>query len=69
MTEEKDPQNCDELRAAIAATGENDHKRQQYLIKKSVELECVEHIPDDWSVDVNAGTSQGSTEGNSEGNR
>lgn len=48
--EEADPQNCDELKAAIAKTGEQERGRQSYLIKRSIDLGCVEHIPDDWEV-------------------
>jgi hypothetical protein len=48
--DEKEPQNCEELQAAIAKTGENEKGRQQYLIKRSIDLGCVEHIPDDWEV-------------------
>lgn len=49
---EKEPQSCEEIKAAVAKTDENEKGRQQLLIKRSVELGCVEHIPDDWGVDV-----------------
>jgi hypothetical protein len=50
---ETEPQNCDDLKAAIGKTKEGEKGRQQYLVKRSVELGCVEHIPDDWEVEVN----------------
>lgn len=47
------PKTCDEMKAAIGKTGDDDKARQRLLIKQSVELGCVEHIPDSWEVDVN----------------
>lgn len=49
---EKEPRSCEEVKAAVAKTDENEKGRQQLLIKRSVELGCVEHIPDEWGVDV-----------------
>lgn len=49
---EKDPQDCEQLKTAIQKTGDNEKGRQQYLIKRSIELGCVEHIPDHWGVEV-----------------
>lgn len=49
---ESNPENCDQLKAAIAKTGENEKGRQQFLVKRSVELGCVENIPDDWEVEI-----------------
>lgn len=49
---ESEPQDCDQLKAAIEKTKEGEKGRQQYLVKRSVELGCVEHIPDDWEVEV-----------------
>lgn len=50
--EESTPENCDDLKAAVKNTVDTDKKRQSILIKKSIELGCVEHIPNDWQVDV-----------------
>lgn len=52
-TGEKMPENCDEMKTAISKTEDTDKARQRLLIKHSVELGCVEHIPDNWEVDVN----------------
>jgi len=52
MPDEKDPENCDELAAAIKKTGDNEQGRQRYLIKKAIDLGCVEHIPDHWAVEI-----------------
>lgn len=52
---ESEPQDCAALKTAIANTKEEEKGRQQYLVKRSIELGCVEHIPDDWSVDVDGG--------------
>lgn len=52
MSEEKTPENCDELKSAVSATQDSDKGRQRLLIKKSVELGCVEHIPDSWTVEI-----------------
>jgi hypothetical protein len=41
------------MKAAIGKTEDSDKARQRLLIKQSVELGCVEHIPDNWEVDVN----------------
>jgi len=49
---ESNPQNCDELKTAIAKTGEGEKGRQQFLVKRSIELGCVEHVPDDWEVEI-----------------
>jgi len=46
------PENCDDLKAAVKNTADVDKARQRVLIKKSVELGCVEHIPDDWEVEL-----------------
>jgi hypothetical protein len=52
VTAEPEPQDCDALKAAVSATKETDTSRKRFLIKKSVELGCVEHIPDDWEVTI-----------------
>jgi hypothetical protein len=49
---EKVPENCDEVRSAVAATADGDKGRQRILIKKSIEFGCVEHIPESWEVDI-----------------
>lgn len=49
---ESNPESCDELKAAIAKTGENEKGRQQFLVKRSIELGCVEHVPDNWEVEI-----------------
>jgi len=51
--EQSEPKDCDELKVAIDATEDNEKGRQQYLIKRAVELGCVEHVPDDWEVSSN----------------
>jgi hypothetical protein len=52
VVEESEPKDCEQLKTAIAKTEQEEKGRQEYLIKRSVELGCVEHIPDDWSVDI-----------------
>lgn len=46
------PEDCDKLKGAVAATADHDRGRQRVLIKKSIELGCVEHIPESWEVDI-----------------
>jgi hypothetical protein len=42
--------NCDELKAAIGkADGETE---QRYLVKRAIDLGCVDDIPDEWTVEV-----------------
>jgi len=50
-SEVKKVETCDELKAEIPKAESARHK--QYLIGRSVDLGCVEHIPDDWAVEVN----------------
>jgi hypothetical protein len=45
-----EPQDCAQLKTAIEQTKENEQGRQQYLVKRAVELGCTEHIPDDWEI-------------------
>jgi hypothetical protein len=54
--------NCQELDRAIAeyhttvskkGTGPASEHVKQYLIKRAVDLGCVDKIPDDWGVGVN----------------
>lgn len=52
---ESEPQNCDDMKTAVAKTKEGENGRKRYLVKRSVELGCVEHIPDDWEVEVEHG--------------
>lgn len=52
MAEDKVPENCDELKAAVAATSESEKGKQQILIRRAIELGCVENIPDEWEVNV-----------------
>lgn len=49
---ERLPEDCDELKTAVAATEESDRGRQRVLIKKSIELGCVDNIPESWEVDI-----------------
>lgn len=49
---DKIPENCDDLKGAVQNTVETDKARQRVLIKKSIELGCVEHIPDSWEVEI-----------------
>lgn len=46
---------CDELKAAIDKHEPGNAGEQRALIKRSIELGCVEHIPDDWGVEVENG--------------
>ena len=50
--EESEPVDCEALKVAVAKTGEKEIGRQQLLVKRSVELGCVEHIPDDWELKI-----------------
>lgn len=52
MSDEKVPENCDELKQAVQQTGDNDTARQQLLIKQAVDMGCVEHIPDNWGLEA-----------------
>ena len=58
MTDESVPQDCEQLKKAIAATKPGEKDRQRYLIKRSIELGCVDNIPDDWTVTNNGGTAE-----------
>jgi hypothetical protein len=44
--------NCEELRSAIQSWDGKDKGRQRYLLKRAIDLGCVEHVPDDWGVKV-----------------
>lgn len=42
--------NCEQLKAAVPkADGDAE---QRYLIKRSIDLGCVDDIPEDWTVEV-----------------
>jgi hypothetical protein len=43
---------CESLRAAIAKAEPGNVGHQRLLIKKSIDLGCVDDIPDDWTVEV-----------------
>lgn len=47
----KAPENCDELRAAVAENPTEPETRR-YLIAKSIDLGCFDAIPDEWEIDV-----------------
>ena len=49
---EKDPENCDEMAEAVRRTGDEEKGRQQFLIKRAVDLGCVDCLPDHWEVKV-----------------
>jgi len=49
---EREPEDCEQLKTAVAKTGDNEKGRQQLLIKRSIELGCIEHIPDNWGVEI-----------------
>lgn len=51
-SEETEPQDCEQLKAAIQKTSDQEKGRQKLLMKRSVELGCVEHIPDHWGVEI-----------------
>lgn len=44
--------NCEELRTAIKATDGSNTAHQRFLIKKSIDLGCIDDIPDEWGVEV-----------------
>lgn len=51
-------EDCDGLKTAIDeynAKGEHNQAEQAALLKRSIDLGCVDHIPDDWGVDVEHG--------------
>lgn len=47
-----EPKDCDSLKTTIQKTGDEEQGRQQYLVKRAIELGCVEHIPDHWGVET-----------------
>lgn len=47
-----EPKDCESLKTAIQNTSDNEAGRQQYLVKRAIELGCVEHIPDHWGVET-----------------
>ena len=49
---------CDELKTAIDVENKSDKPdtpMRHYLIKRGVELGCVENIPDEWTMEVQNG--------------
>lgn len=44
-------ENCEQLRAAIKAH-DGDRDRQRYLLKRAIDLGCVEDIPDEWGIEA-----------------
>lgn len=52
MTDDKSPENCDEVRSAVKATAEGDKGRQRVLIQKAIQLGCSESIPESWEVEI-----------------
>lgn len=48
-----DPKDCDDLAECVQATGEEEVKKQEYLIKRAVSMDCMECIPDHWGVEIN----------------
>lgn len=48
MTKVETPE---ELKAAVAANPTS-HEERAYLIKRAIELDCVDEIPESWGVDV-----------------
>lgn len=53
-----DVQNCDQLSSAVATEAKSDTpspETRKELIAKALELGCVEHIPDDWGIEVHNG--------------
>jgi hypothetical protein len=46
-------ENCEQLKDAVANHTEGDVAEERYLLKRAVELGCVNEIPDDWGVEVN----------------
>ena len=51
-TEHKEINDCDELRTAVEECKNKPHDDnwERYLINRSVQLGCTEHIPDDWGI-------------------
>lgn len=45
---------CEELKEAVKSAGDDDQRRQ-YLIKRSIDLGCVEEIPDEWEMEIDNG--------------
>ena len=45
---------CAQLKAEVAKTEDGDKGKQRALISKALELGCVEHIPDDWGIEVHS---------------
>jgi len=41
---------CEELKTAVPKANEEAEKR--YLIKRAIDLGCVDHIPEDWTLEV-----------------
>jgi hypothetical protein len=48
-------EDCDALKAAVDKHEPGDTAEERRLIKRSIELGCTEHIPDEWGVDVDNG--------------
>lgn len=46
-------QNCDQLKAQISKA--ETREEQRACIARALELGCVEHIPDDWGIEVSHG--------------
>lgn len=48
-------ENCDDVRSAVAKHEEWDKAEERLIIKKAIDLGCVDAIPDDWAVEVENG--------------
>ncbi len=51
-------QSCEDIRAKVAENPEDEQTRS-LLVKRAIDLGCVEHIPDDWTFEVEKGTDGG----------
>lgn len=43
---------CDELKNKVADVDIEERGKQRELIGRAIELGCIEHIPDEWGVDI-----------------
>ncbi len=51
-------QSCDDIKAKVAENPEDEQTRS-LLVKRAIDLGCVEHIPDDWTFEVEDSNGDG----------
>lgn len=44
-------ESCDDVAAAVAAKP-TDLEERRYIIKKSIDLGCIDQIPDEWEMEL-----------------